>query len=118
MNRRLPERTFYILVTVALLLLLTLTAWLSTLHLGPWSLPVALTIAVIKATLVILFFMEVRVSGQIVRVMVGASLVWLMLLLSGTTADYLSRAGAGSKSSDVRKDIAESHPVNFPNRQE
>src|SRR5262249_42795169 len=87
---------FSVAVAAALLTLLTLTAALSRLHLGPWGLPVALTIAALKAALVILFFMEARASGQIIWMIASIGLVWLLLLLGGTSADYTSRRPASS----------------------
>ncbi len=91
MEKEISSITKYIAIAVALLCLLALTVALATVKLGAWNLPVALTIAVMKALLVILFFMELRVSDQVVRVIATASLVWLLLLVSGTLADYLSR---------------------------
>jgi cytochrome c oxidase subunit 4 len=81
----------YVAIAAALLGLLALTVALAHLKLGAWALPVALTIAAMKAALVLLFFMELRVSAQVVRVMATASLVWLMLLIGGTVSDYVSR---------------------------
>ena len=52
---------------------------------------VALGIAIFKATLVILFFMHVKYSARLTKVVVGAGIFWLLILLSLTMADYLSR---------------------------
>jgi len=52
---------------------------------------VALTIAVIKATLVILFFMHVKYSARLTKVVVVAGIFWLLILLSLTMTDYFSR---------------------------
>ena len=48
-------------------------------------------IAACKALLVILFFMHVRYSSRLTWVFVGAGFFWLMILLSLTLADVLSR---------------------------
>lgn len=52
---------------------------------------VALTIAVCKALLVLLFFMHVRYSSRLIWICVGAGVFWLTLLLSLTMSDYLTR---------------------------
>ncbi len=52
---------------------------------------VAMLIAACKASLVILFFMHVRYSSRLTWVFVGAGFFWLMILLSLTLADVLSR---------------------------
>jgi cytochrome c oxidase subunit IV len=51
---------------------------------------VALAIAGIKAALVILFFMHVRWSTRLTKVVVIAGLYWLAILLT-TVGDYISR---------------------------
>ena len=54
---------------------------------------VALTIAVIKATAVILIFMHVRWSSRLTQVIVVASVFWLLIMLSFTLSDYFTRGG-------------------------
>ena len=58
---------------------------------GPLNNVVALTIAVTKATLVILYFMHVRYSPSITKLVAAGSFLWLIILLSITMADYISR---------------------------
>ncbi|HEY0404291.1 MAG TPA: cytochrome C oxidase subunit IV family protein [Pyrinomonadaceae bacterium] len=53
---------------------------------------VALTIAVIKATLVVLYFMHVRYSTRLIWVVVVAGFFWLGILFVLTMSDYLSRS--------------------------
>ncbi|HEY3119568.1 MAG TPA: cytochrome C oxidase subunit IV family protein [Vicinamibacteria bacterium] len=86
----------YIAVFVALLVGTGLTVWVSTLELGVWNTPVALAIAVTKAMLVILFFMHVKYSPRLVWVALGAAFFWLVQMIAGTLADYLSRGLLGS----------------------
>lgn len=52
---------------------------------------VALTIAVIKATLVVLYFMHVRYGTRLTWVIVVAGFFWLLILFSLTMSDYLTR---------------------------
>ena len=52
---------------------------------------VALTIAVAKATLVVLYFMHVRYSPRLVWLIVAAALFWMAILFSLTFSDYFTR---------------------------
>ena len=51
----------------------------------------ALTIAVIKATLVVLYFMHVRYSSRLTWVIVIAGLFWLGIMFVLTLSDYMTR---------------------------
>lgn len=59
----------------------------------PWRLNtiVALTIASVKATLVVLYFMHVRYSPRLVWVIVASALFWMGILFAFTFSDYLTR---------------------------
>ena len=52
---------------------------------------VALTIAVVKATFVVLYFMHVRYSSRLIWVIVVSGLFWLAIMFVFTMADYLTR---------------------------
>lgn len=84
----------YLLVFVSLLLLTGLTVWVATLDLGAWNwlhTPLALGIAVTKATLVALWFMHLRYSERLTWVFIAAGILWLGFLIVITMGDYLSR---------------------------
>ncbi len=96
MAEHVVTRKTYIVVWIALMALMALTAGLSRINLGEWSTVVALAIAVIKALLVILFFMHVRYESQkIAWVVVIAGFFWLGILLLLTLTDYMSRGYLG-----------------------
>jgi cytochrome c oxidase subunit 4 len=59
---------------------------------GPFNVVVALVIATIKATLVVLFFMHLRYSPKLTMATVVAAMFFLFLLLGLTMTDYLTRA--------------------------
>jgi cytochrome c oxidase subunit IV len=86
-----PRRVYY--SVYAILLGLVLLTWgLSYLHLShPLSVSVALTIAIVKALLVVLFFMHVRYSSWLTWVFVGAGIAWIGHILILTMSDYLTR---------------------------
>ena len=81
----------YIAVFLALAAGTLLTWWVSTQDYGAWNTPIALIIATIKATLVILFFMHVIHSKRLTWVVIIASFLWLGVLFVLTFADYLTR---------------------------
>jgi cytochrome c oxidase subunit IV len=84
----------YLLVFAALMVLLVVTLYAAYLNLGEWNLVIAVTIAVLKALLVVLFFMHLRWSTYLVRVFAGAALFWLSILFVLTLQDYFSRHAA------------------------
>ena len=86
----------YVGVFLALIVMTGLTVFAATVDLGMWNTPVALLIAVAKAVLVVLFFMHVKYSSRLVSLAVGASVLWLLLLIAGVAADYLSRGWVGT----------------------
>jgi cytochrome c oxidase subunit 4 len=86
----------YVAVFLALMVGTGLTVFAATVDLGMWNTPVALLIAVAKAVLVVLFFMHVKYSSRLVSLAAGASILWLLLLIAGVVADYLSRGWVGT----------------------
>jgi cytochrome c oxidase subunit 4 len=69
---------------------------------------VALTIAVIKATLVVLYFMHVRYSSRLIWVIVVSGFFWLGILFALTMSDYMSRP-EGPYQSGVTVEASTSH---------
>ena len=82
----------YAVVWIALLILTALTTGVAYIDLGPFSVVVALTIAVCKMFLVALFFMHVRHSTKLTKLVVLGGLLWLAILLSLTMADFATRS--------------------------
>mgnify|MGYP003575867301 FL=1 len=69
-----------------------ITVGVAFVDLGPLNAIVALTIAVLKATLVVLFFIHVSYSTKLTWAVVLGSVFWLGILLALTFSDYLTRA--------------------------
>lgn len=84
--------TTYLIVGAALLVLTGTTVWASYLELGVWNPVIALFIACVKATIVVLFFMHVKYSSKLTKLTVGAGLFTFLTLIGMTLADYMSRA--------------------------
>jgi len=59
---------------------------------GPLNAVVALTIAVVKATFVVLYFMHVRYSPRLIWLVIAAALFWLAIMFALTISDYSTRS--------------------------
>lgn len=91
MAEHVTSRKVYFLVFAALMIL-TLVTWLvAKVDLGWANDVVALTIAVTKAMLVLLFFMHVRYSTRMTALTATAGFLWLVILIGLTLSDYLTR---------------------------
>lgn len=82
----------YMTVFAVLLTLTGLTVLASYFELGVWNPILALFIAVVKATTVVLFFMHVKYSSKLTKLTVGAGLFTFLALIGMTLSDYFSRA--------------------------
>lgn len=87
----LPVR-MYVTIWAALMVFTFVTVLASFAELGIFNIIVALLIATIKGTLVVLFFMHLRYSSRLTWVVVIASVFWLGIMFSLTMTDYISRA--------------------------
>ena len=85
-----PKSTYF-LIFGALLALTALTTGVAYVDLGPWNTVAALIIAGCKASLVLLFFMHLRWSTQLNRVVWLSALLWLVILIGITSIDFFSR---------------------------
>ncbi len=85
-----PVKT-YVLVFAGLIGLTLLTTGVAFIDLGPFNTVVALAIAFCKMLLVIFFFMHLRQSGGLTRVVLLAGFFWLALLMGLTMTDYHTR---------------------------
>ncbi len=92
-----PPLIMYFLVFGALMVLLGITVGLYYVDFNKitgWSWPniiLALFIAIVKASLVVLFFMNVRGSTRLTWLWAALGFIWL-LLMGGIFMDYQSRA--------------------------
>jgi cytochrome c oxidase subunit 4 len=86
-----PRRVYYTVFGI-LMLGTYLTVQIAFLDLGAFNTIVALAIAVLKATLVVLFFMHVRYSTRLTWAVALSGVFWLGILLVLTFSDYLTRA--------------------------
>lgn len=85
----------YLAVFACLLGLTALTTTVAFVDLGRLNTVIMLVIAVVKATLVALFFMHLWWSERLTRAVIGSALAWLLLLIGLTLSDVLTRAVLG-----------------------
>ena len=82
----------YVTIWAILMAMTITTVLVARADIGPFNVVVALVIATIKATLVVLFFMHLRYSPKLTMATVVAAMFFLFLLLGLTMTDYLTRA--------------------------
>jgi cytochrome c oxidase subunit IV len=94
MSEHIVSKTIYFVIFAALMVLTVVTYLVALVDLGGrWNIIVALAVAVTKAVLVVLFFMHVRYSTRLTKIVVIAGFFWLALLIVLTLADYFTRSG-------------------------
>lgn len=91
MHEHIDSVRSYAAVFVALLILTFATTMVATIDLGPFNVVAALAIAVVKMMLVALFFMHLRHSTVLMKVVIGGGLLWLGILLVLSLADFGTR---------------------------
>ncbi|MEP6917178.1 MAG: cytochrome C oxidase subunit IV family protein [Acidobacteriota bacterium] len=84
-------KSMYYLVFLALIVSTVLTVVAASVDMGALNNVVMLTIASVKATLVILFFMHVRWSTRLTWVVAASGFFWLLILFGMGMSDYLTR---------------------------
>jgi cytochrome c oxidase subunit IV len=85
-----PKPTYY-KVGAVLFVLMFLTIAMAYIDLGKFNIVVALTIAIVKAVLVVMYFMHVKYNTKLVWIFAGAGFVWLVIMFAITMSDYMTR---------------------------
>ena len=93
MSEHVTSRAFSIALGAGLIALTAVTVGAAFVNLGAFNPVVALLIATIKATLVILFFMHVKgASEKLTAAVVVSGFFFLCILLALSLADYMTRS--------------------------
>ena len=98
MPEHIVPRSVYFTVFAALMVGTALTVFAATIDFKWMNDIIAMTIAITKMTLVLLYFMHVRYSSRLIWVVVAAMFSWLVIMLLLTLADYGSRDWFGPQS--------------------
>jgi cytochrome c oxidase subunit IV len=85
------ERTVFLFVYLACLVLLAATIGVAHLRLGTLNPILNLSIAAAKSFLIVWFFMHVREGSRLVRLAAFAGLFWLIILFGLSLTDWLTR---------------------------
>jgi cytochrome c oxidase subunit 4 len=91
MPEQIESPKVYLSVFAALIVLTVVTTAVAYVNLGPFSTVVALAIAVSKMLLVALFFMHIRHSTILTKIVVAGGLLWLGILITLSLSDFLTR---------------------------
>jgi cytochrome c oxidase subunit IV len=92
MSHQIVALRTYLFVFAGLIGLTLLTTGVAFINLGPFNTVVALAIAFSKMLLVVFFFMHLRQSSALVKIVLLAGFFWLALLIALTTSDYRTRS--------------------------
>ncbi len=81
----------YLTIFAALMVFTAITVAVAFVNLGSFNPVVALGVAALKATLVILYFMHVKYSSRLTKLVVVLSLFFVAILFAETLMDYATR---------------------------
>ena len=96
MSAEVDHLNTYRIVLVTLLLLTAVTVAVAFRNLGALNNIVALGIATIKATLVLLYFMHVRGSSTLTKVAIASGIAFFFIMVVFTLSDTVTRSLLGT----------------------
>src|SRR6267143_4990817 len=91
MSEHIVSPKIYIFIFASLMLGTGITVWAAFQNFRQYNIVIALAIATIKATLVILYFMHARYSPKRTQLVIVCSIFWLAIMLGLTLSDYDTR---------------------------
>ena len=90
-SHHVPSLKLYFAVFGILMVGTALTVLVAFYDLGPLNNIAMLTIAIVKALFVVLYFMHVRWSSRLTWVVAASGFFWLIIMFTFTMTDYLTR---------------------------
>jgi cytochrome c oxidase subunit 4 len=81
----------YVGIFLSLMVLTAATVAAAYVNLGPFNIVIALAIASVKGTLVVLYFMHARYSPRRTHLVIICAVFWLAIMLALTLSDYVTR---------------------------
>lgn len=104
-----------LIIFAILMALLVITVAVSALDLGALEIPIALTIAFIKAILIMLYFMHLKFSSKLTWLFAGSGTLWLVILIAFSMSDFLSRGWLSPiVTSDTSREYAQDYFGGMP----
>ncbi len=92
MSEHIVSPKIYAVIFGSLMLGTYITYKAAYVDLGKFNIVIALAIATIKATLVVLYFMHARYSSKRTQLVIVCSVFWLAIMLALTLTDYDTRS--------------------------
>jgi cytochrome c oxidase subunit 4 len=87
----------YAVIFLALMAGTGITVWAAFQNFGQFNIVIALAIATIKATMVVLYFMHALYSPKRTQLVIVCSVFWLAIMLALTLSDYTTRTQRESR---------------------
>jgi cytochrome c oxidase subunit 4 len=91
MSEHIASKKIYFFVFFSLMILTVVTWQIAYVDLGRWNTVVALMIAICKASLVATFFMHLRWSQAMIRLVLFSAVFWLAIMITLTVGDFFTR---------------------------
>ena len=91
MSEHIVSPKVYFSIFAALMIGTTITVWAAFQNFAKFNVVIALVIATIKATLVVLYFMHARYSPKRTHLVIVCAIFWLAIMLGLTLSDYDTR---------------------------
>lgn len=92
MSEHIVSIKVYVMIFLVLMVGTALTVWAGLQDFpGKMNVIIAMTIAVTKATFVVLYFMHVRYSSRLIWLVFASALFWMAILFALTLSDYWTR---------------------------
>ena len=111
MSGHVSPKGLYYGIFAALMVFTAITVGVAFIPLGPFNFPVAISIALVKATLVVLFFMHLKYSSRLTKLFIATGLFFLLVLFTLTLTDYLSRGWMTGPPSNQRQSAQPAGPT-------
>ena len=91
-DAHISKKTYWTVFAI-LMVLLFLTVFVAYQHINPTlGIIVAMVIATIKAVLVVLYFMHVKINSKLTQLFVATGFIFLLILIGITLTDYKTRS--------------------------
>ena len=92
MSEHIVSPKIYLAIFLTLMVGTGITVWAAFQNFHQFNIVIALVIATVKATLVVLYFMHARYSPKRTQLVIVAAVFWLAIMLALTLSDYQTRA--------------------------
>ena len=91
MSEHIVSPKVYFVIFASLMVGTAITVWAAFQNFGAFNIVIALGIATVKATLVVLYFMHARYSPKRTHLVIICAVFWLAIMLALTLTDYNER---------------------------